>query len=100
MKQVQRSHLEHVHHLFEIRGAEPCCLLHSEALKVLNNTEAIDLRFLILQQFLQDETICLQDLEAQGLGMWFSHKAPVLISSIRKPEAQQAGFKMQPPKGD
>lgn len=83
MGQVPRSHLEHVHHLLEIRGAEPRCLLHGETLKVLDNTEAVDLRFLILQQFLQNETVCLQDLETQRLGMGLSQEAPELISSIR-----------------
>lgn len=66
MGQVPKSHLEHVHHLLEIRRAEPSCLLHGKALKILNNTEAIDLGFLVLQKFLQNETVCLQDLEHRG----------------------------------
>lgn len=59
---VPGPHLEHVHHLPEIGSPEPCSLLHGEALEVLHDAEAVNLSFLIFQQFLQDETIRLQDL--------------------------------------
>lgn len=60
---VPRPHLEHVHHLPEVRRPEPRSLLHGEALEILDDAETINLGFLILQQLLQDEAICLQDLK-------------------------------------
>lgn len=94
--QIPRSHLEHVHHLLEIRGAKSRRLLHGEALKVLNDTEAIDLCFLILQQLLQNETICLQNLEAQGLAVWLDHKPQSWSQAPQSQEHSKQGLRSNP----
>lgn len=59
-------YLQHVHHLLKLSRFDSRCLLHGEALEVLDDTEPVDLSLLVLQQVLQDHTVGTQDLTTQA----------------------------------